>query len=163
VEELLAEQRRHGRSPHRLPAVKQFAPLFIEQIFEFVPSAEYLSARRRLLSGRAARQAAEGVCRMPSMDEVIAAKDRVEGQSSARPAVMAVDIGYEEVGGRLTDRFAMVTSQLRPVPDHPILQERSGVRHAADRKTGWQNAPASPSCGIHAHPWQLVLGGRSLP
>ena len=44
---------------------------------------------------------------MPTVDELIAVKERVEAELLARPGVTAVDVGYKEVGGRRTDEIAI--------------------------------------------------------
>ena len=44
---------------------------------------------------------------MPSIEELIARKRDVEAQLLAMPGVTAVDVGYKEVGGVLTDRLAI--------------------------------------------------------
>ena len=44
---------------------------------------------------------------MPSIEELIRRKNDVEAQFLAMPGVTAVDVGYKEVGGVLTDRLAI--------------------------------------------------------
>jgi hypothetical protein len=57
---------------------------------------------------------------MPSVDELIAIKERVEAQFLNAPGVTAVDVGYKEVGGQLTDQVAIrvhVAQKTDNVPD----------------------------------------------
>jgi hypothetical protein len=57
---------------------------------------------------------------MPSVDELIAIKERVEAQFLSAPGVTAVDVGYKEVGGQLTDQVAIrvhVAQKTDNVPD----------------------------------------------
>jgi len=57
---------------------------------------------------------------MPSVDELIAIKERVEAQFLSAPGVTAVDVGYKEVGGQLTDQVAIrvhVAQKTDSVPD----------------------------------------------
>lgn len=57
---------------------------------------------------------------MPSLDELIAIKRQVEARFLAQPGVTAVDVGYKEVGGRLTDEVAIrvhVEAKRDDVPD----------------------------------------------
>ena len=52
---------------------------------------------------------------MPSVDELIAIKERVEAQFLNAPGVTGVDVGYKEVGGQPTDRSRSgSTSRRRP-------------------------------------------------
>ncbi len=44
---------------------------------------------------------------MPSVDELIAVKQQVEARFLGQPGVTGVDVGYKEVGGRLTDQVAI--------------------------------------------------------
>jgi len=57
---------------------------------------------------------------MPSVDELIAIKERVEAQFLSAPGVTAVDVGYKEVGGQLTDQVAIrvhVAQKTDSIPD----------------------------------------------
>jgi hypothetical protein len=57
---------------------------------------------------------------MPSVDELIAIKERVEAQFLSAPGVTGVDVGYKEVGGQPTDQVAIrvhVAQKTDNVPD----------------------------------------------
>ena len=59
---------------------------------------------------------------MPSMDELIALKQRVEAEYLARPGVTGVDVGYKEVGGVLTDQLAIRVHVKKKRADVPKAQ-----------------------------------------
>src|SRR4051812_47567617 len=44
---------------------------------------------------------------MPSVDDLIAIKERVEAEYLGRPGVTGIDVGYKEVGGERTDEVAI--------------------------------------------------------
>jgi hypothetical protein len=57
---------------------------------------------------------------MPSVDEIIAIKERVEAQFLSAPGVTGVDVGYKEVGGQRTGQIAIrvhVEAKTDAVPD----------------------------------------------
>jgi hypothetical protein len=57
---------------------------------------------------------------MPSVDEIIAIKERVEAQFLSAPGVTGVDVGYKEVGGQRTGQVAIrvhVEAKTDAVPD----------------------------------------------
>jgi len=57
---------------------------------------------------------------MPSMDELVSIKERVEAQFLGAPGVTGIDVGYKEVGGQLTDQVAIrvhVAHKTDSVPD----------------------------------------------
>lgn len=57
---------------------------------------------------------------MPSVDEIIAIKERVEAQFLNAPGVTAVDVGYKEVGGERTGQIAIrvhVAAKTDAIPD----------------------------------------------
>src|SRR6266567_5848928 len=57
---------------------------------------------------------------MPSVDEVIAIKERVEAQFLGAPGVTGVDVGYKEVGGQRTEQVSIrvhVAQKTDNVPD----------------------------------------------
>jgi hypothetical protein len=57
---------------------------------------------------------------MPSVDEIIAIKERVEAQFLSAPGVTGVDVGYKEVGGQRTGQIAIrvhVAAKTDAIPD----------------------------------------------
>src|SRR5919204_3267545 len=57
---------------------------------------------------------------MPSVDELITIKERVEAQFLGQPGVTGVDVGYKEVGGQRTDQLAVrvhVEAKTDDIPD----------------------------------------------
>jgi hypothetical protein len=57
---------------------------------------------------------------MPSVDEIIAIKDRIEAQFLGAPGVTGVDVGYKEVGGQRTGQIAIrvhVAVKTDAIPD----------------------------------------------
>ena len=44
---------------------------------------------------------------MPSFEEILARKEEIESRYLSQPGVTAVDVGYKEVGGQLTDQLAI--------------------------------------------------------
>jgi hypothetical protein len=57
---------------------------------------------------------------MPSVDDLIAIKERVEAQFLGQPGVTGVDVGYKEVGGHRTDQLAIrvhVANKTDDIPD----------------------------------------------
>jgi hypothetical protein len=57
---------------------------------------------------------------MPSVDEIIAIKDRIEAQFLGAPGVTGVDVGYKEVGGQRTGQIAIrvhVAAKTDAIPD----------------------------------------------
>lgn len=44
---------------------------------------------------------------MPSFEEVLARKEEIEARYLSQPGVTAVDVGFKEVGGQLTDQLAI--------------------------------------------------------
>ena len=57
---------------------------------------------------------------MPSIDEVIAIKERVEAQFLGAPGVTGIDVGYKVVGGQRTDQVAIrvhVAAKTDNIPD----------------------------------------------
>src|SRR5262245_761041 len=68
---------------------------------------------------------------MPSVDELIAIKERIEAQFLGAPGVTGVDVGYKEVGGQRTDQVAMrvhVAQKTDEIPeDQRVPGEIEGV------------------------------------
>lgn len=57
---------------------------------------------------------------MPSMDELVAIKERVEAQFLGAPGVTGIDVGYKEVGGQRTEQVAIrvhVAEKTDNIPD----------------------------------------------
>src|SRR2546428_13337914 len=57
---------------------------------------------------------------MPSVDELIAIKERVEARFLSAPGVTGVDVGYKEVGGQRTEQIAIrvhVAAKTDNIPD----------------------------------------------
>jgi hypothetical protein len=57
---------------------------------------------------------------MPSVDELIAIKERVEARFLSAPGVTGVDVGYKEVGGQRTEQVAIrvhVAAKTDAIPD----------------------------------------------
>jgi hypothetical protein len=57
---------------------------------------------------------------MPSVDEIIAIKDRIEAQFLGAPGVTGIDVGYKEVGGQRTGQIAIrvhVAVKTDAIPD----------------------------------------------
>src|SRR6266568_4085543 len=77
-----------------------------------LPKGNWACHRRRPKSARGAY--------MPSVDEVIAIKERVEAQFLGAPGVTGVDVGYKEVGGQRTEQVSIrvhVAQKTDNVPD----------------------------------------------
>ena len=68
---------------------------------------------------------------MPSMDELVAIKERAEAQFLGAPGVTGIDIGYKEVGGQRTEQVAIrvhVAHKTDTVPDEQrVPAEIEGV------------------------------------
>jgi len=56
---------------------------------------------------------------MPTVDELVAIKERVEQELLGRPGVTGVDVGYKEVGGERTDQVAIRVHVARKTDDIP--------------------------------------------
>ena len=68
---------------------------------------------------------------MPSVDEIIAIKERIEAQFLGAPGVTGVDVGYKEVGGQRTGQIAIrvhVAAKTDDIPDDQrVPSEIDGV------------------------------------
>ena len=107
---------------------------------------------------------------MPTVQELLEIKDRVEGDLLARPGVTGVDVGFKEVAGRLTDRLAIrihvdVKSDLVPADQRVPAQiegaetdvlERRYELHVAVRKA----AAVAPREDTERH--GSLVGGISM-
>lgn len=118
-----------------------------------------------------------------SVEFVGEAKRRYEALLLAKKNVVAVGIGYEEVGGRRTDEFRIVVSVAQKVPGAELLKEdivpkevegvktdvqESGMIRALQARTDeWRPGPGGVSCGdkgITAGTLDcLVGGGEQIP
>jgi hypothetical protein len=59
---------------------------------------------------------------MPSVEELIAVKQRVEQQYLDQPGVTGIDVGYKEVGGELTDQIAVRVHVARKTDSIPLAE-----------------------------------------
>lgn len=59
---------------------------------------------------------------MPSVEELIAVKQRVEQQFLDQPGVTGIDVGYKEVGGELTDQIAVRVHVARKTDSVPLAE-----------------------------------------
>ncbi|MFI6148723.1 hypothetical protein [Streptomyces sp. NPDC051109] len=59
---------------------------------------------------------------MPSLEELVAVKERVEQQFLDQPGVTGIDVGYKEVGGQLTDQIAVRVHVARKTDDIPLAE-----------------------------------------
>ncbi len=98
-----------------------------------------------------------------SMESIREAKKRYEALLLAKKNVVAVGIGYKEVGGRRTDELCIVVSVVEKVPEAQLLEEdivpkevegvgtdvqESGMIRALQARTDkWRPAPGGVSCG----------------
>jgi len=106
---------------------------------------------------------------MPSVDELIAIKQQVEEHYLGQPGVTAVDVGYKEVRGQLTDEVAIrvhVSSKRDDVPeDERVPPDIEGaVTDVLERRYELQVFAQPATVGVQADTTHLatLAGGASI-
>jgi hypothetical protein len=107
---------------------------------------------------------------MPSVDDLIVIKERVEAELLSRPGVTAVDVGYKEVGGQRTGQLAIrvhVAAKTDNIPadQHVPAEIEGAVTDVLERRYELhvappQLAPVSPE--VDTGHYTPLAGGISI-